>query len=330
MQGDDNNPELPPAEVPMDLPPAEPEVEAASIEPKEFLVTDAEHSVDPAQFDAAPGGEQTPGGEEAGAGEATSTSVDDMLSAEILPEGLDGAAMPEPAAALPEGPTFQLLFRSLSNDARPALKKALDALGVPLSDKVWSAAIPVVSHLTEFQGIALLQAAHALGVAAEVTVAMPHPLPTEEDLALGDLSLVPDLTPPILEAAPSVTLPKGEKEVLLCTPESLPGGTVRESFGIVMAHRSIARRLFREEDLREKLQKELRAVPKGSVPLPSSQLQILLRELLLDLRKFALAKGANSVLGVKLEAFPESGLSDPQLEQLRLVAFGTAAVVEKA
>jgi uncharacterized protein YbjQ (UPF0145 family) len=51
---------------------------------------------------------------------------------------------------------------------------------------------------------------------------------------------------------------------------------------------------------------------------------------MLDLRRFALAKGANSVLGVKIEAFPESNPTDLQLEQLRLVAFGTAAVVEKS
>jgi uncharacterized protein YbjQ (UPF0145 family) len=161
---------------------------------------------------------------------------------------------------------------------------------------------------------------------------MPHPVPSEEDLALGDLSAIPEMPVEGSESAPSVTLPKGEKDVLLCTPDHLPGGTVRETFGLVLAHRSIARRLFREDELREKLQKELRSVPgpSGAPALASSHLQLLLRELMQDLRKMALGKGANSVLGVKIEAFSESGTADPQLEQLRLVAFGTAAVVEKS
>ena len=106
---------------------------------------------------------------------------------------------------------------------------------------------------------------------------------------------------------------------------------VLETFGIVVAHRSIARRLFREEDLRDRLEKELRAVPnRPASSLAGSHLEIALRDLFFDLRKGALAKGANSVLGVRIEAFPESGLSDPELEQVRLVAFGTAAVVEKS
>ena len=82
--------------------------------------------------------------------------------------------------------------------------------------------------------------------------------------------------------------------------------------------------------MREKLEKELKAVPgRGAPALASSHLQQVLRDLLLDLRKSALGKGANSVLGVKIEAFPESSSTDPLLEQLRLVAFGTAALVEK-
>jgi hypothetical protein len=36
------------------------------------------------------------------------------------------------------------------------------------------------------------------------------------------------------------------------------------------------------------------------------------------------------VMGVRVEAFPESSNLDPSLEQMRLVAFGTAAVVEKS
>jgi hypothetical protein len=189
----------------------------------------------------------------------------------------------------------------------------------------------MITQLTEYQAILLLQSARALGVSVQLNVLRPLPLPSEEDLALGDLSAVAEPIPTALETAPSVSLPKGEKEVLLCTPDHLPGNAVVETLGIVLAHRSIARRLFREDDLKEKMEKELRLVPnRPSTSLPASHLQAVLRDLFLDLRKGALTRGGNSVLGLKIEAFPESSSSDPQLEQLRLVAFGTAAVVEKS
>ncbi|MGZ3684579.1 MAG: hypothetical protein ACXVCI_12045 [Bdellovibrionota bacterium] len=325
MAGDDETPapvdfaELPPVEMPADAPA---EGLPQDIEPKEFLVSDTDSQ--PQYGDAPP--EEMPSGE----GTNPAVSVEEMLSAEMLPEGLDSLPAADAGASLPQQPTFQLRLHSLTSESAAALKKALDAQGAAMPDHAWTSASPIVSQLTEYQLITLLQAARALGIPADASVILPDAVPTEDDLALGDLSQVPDPELPQVESAPSVTLPKGEKEVMLCTPDSLPGGTVRETFGIVIAHRSIARRIFREEDLKEKLSRELRAVPKGaSAPVPSSHLQLLLRDLMLDLRKSALAKGANSVLGVKLEAFPESGGSDPQLEQLRLVAFGTAAVVEK-
>lgn len=264
--------------------------------------------------------------------EATSgTALDEILSTEILPEGADFVLPPDEDLALPTSPTFQLHFVSVPEAARAPLKKAFDANGISLSESASSSPSPVISQLTEYQAIAMLQAARTLGIQVSATVQRPAPVPSEDDLALGELAGIPEAALPLVESAPSVVLPKGEKEVMLCTPDQMPGMQVHETFGVILAHRSIARRLFREEDLREKLEKELKAVPnRASAPLPSSHLQVLLRDLLLDLRKSALGKGANAVLGVKIEAFPETAHSDPQLEQLRLVAFGTAAVVEKA
>jgi uncharacterized protein YbjQ (UPF0145 family) len=247
----------------------------------------------------------------------------------VLPEGLE--ALPEPAADLPQQPTFQLHLHEVPPSSQAALKKALESLGASVPEATWATGSPVVSQLTEFQLVSLLQIARALGISADPSVVLPNATPSEEDLALGDLSFIPDPSPTVAESAASVTLPKGEKEVMLCTPDQMPGVSVRESLGIVLAHRSIARRIFREEDLRDKLQKELKAIPgRGAQALPSSHLQIVLRDLMLDLRKAALAKGGNAVLGMKLESFPESGAGDPQLEQMRLVAFGTAAVVDKS
>lgn len=254
-------------------------------------------------------------------------SVDELLGEAVLEEGALDPSL-SLAAGAPPAPTFQLHLRGLTEAQRPAFRKLLEAQGLQLPDK--GAGTPVLSQLTEFQAVLALQAARALGIATDGSVQLPEAMPSEDELALGDLSAVPDTGGVSTESAPSVALPKGEKDVMLCSPTQIPGIRVVESLGIVLAHRSIARRLFREEDLRDKLDRELKAVPgRPTAALPSSHLQQVLRELLLELRKAGLAKGGNSVLGVKLEAFPESSSLDPQLEQLRLVAFGTAALVEK-
>lgn len=308
-----------------DLPPAEYSQSEEPLpegdEPQEFLASESESLSEEEASPSAPAADEG----------SVAADVEELLSAEMIPEGLD--ALPEATAvtALPQLPTFQLRLRGLSDSTRAAMKKALAAQGAAVPEQAWAAGTPVVSQLSEYQLILLLQTARALGLSAEGSVDLPEQMPSEEDLALGDLSSVPDPALVAGESAPSVTLPKGEKEVMLFSPDQVPGGTVRESFGIVLAHRSIARRIFREEDLLAKLQKELRGVAgRAAAALPSSHLQIILRDLMLDLRKAALSKGANAVLGVKIESFPESGMGDPQLEQLRLVAFGTAAVVDKS
>lgn len=292
---------------------------------QEFLTPTEESALVGAEGEAAPaeGGEAL-----AEPGTDAGLSVDELLGEAVLAEaGLDTAALAAPPS--PQVPTFQLHLRGLTEAQRPALKKLLEAQGLQLPEK--GAGTPVLSQLTEFQAVLALQAARALGLPADASVQLPDSVPSEDELALGDLSAVPEAGALAAESAPSVPLAKGEKDVMLCSPAQIPGIKVGESMGIVLAHRSIARRLFRDEDLREKLDRELRAVPgRNAAALPSSHLQQVLRDLLLELRKACLAKGGNAVLGVKLEAFPESSSHDPQLEQLRLVAFGTAAVVEKS
>jgi len=258
-------------------------------------------------------------------------SVDDLLSTALL----EGASLQEPnlldaASMAPQAPSFTLRLSPLNVDQKAALRKILEAQSVSVSEKTWLLTTPVLSQLSEFQAVSLLQSIRALGAHAHCAVMQPEPIPSEDDMALGELSTIAEEALPEVESAPSVALAKGEKDVLLSSPSNLPNSHVLETFGLVIAHRSISRRMFREEEMREKLEKELRSLPNRLAGgLPSSHLQVLLRDLLLDLRKGALAKGANAVLGVKIEAFPESSTSDPLLEQLRLVAFGTAAVVEK-
>jgi len=305
--------EIPQEEV-SELPPEEQE-----LPPEEFPI--GEQAEEPA-LDGEPVAEEGGGSE--------LLSVDELLSTAMITEGgvPEEMLLEAPASTVP---TFQLRITQILEEQKAGLKKALEAHGVAAGENTWSAPAPVVSQLTEFQAIQLLQTMRALGVQAHCSVFVPSSAPSEDELALGELLSGPEFEEDIfVESAPSVTLPKGEKDVMLCSPSSLPNAKILETFGLVIAHRSIARRLFREEEVKEKLERELRSVPnRPSNPLASSHLQQVLRDLLLDLRKSSLSKGANAVLGVKIEAFPESSNSDPLLEQLRLVAFGTAAVVEK-
>lgn len=89
---------------------------------------------------------------------------------------------------------------------------------------------------------------------------------------------------------------------------------------------SLARRFFRGEELQEQMNREMAKL--GSSSIPKSKLELLLREMFLDLQKNALSQGGNAVIATRIEAFPETNHLDPS-QQMRLVALGTAAVVEK-
>jgi len=250
-------------------------------------------------------------------------AVEEMLSAAIpAPEEiLDPPALAEPAST----PSFQVHLASVPPEARSSLKELAKGLGIEWNDSL------ILSQLTEFQALALHQGASSQGWETRVTVKFPLPGLTEDEMALGDLAQVAESDSLASEGAPAVELPAREKDVLLFSEDNAPAGLLwREGRGMVSAHRSVARRFFREEEAQEKLQKELAKFPGKAAALPSSRLENLFRELFLDLQKSALAKGANCVLGLRLEAFQETSSLDPTLEQLRLVAIGTAAVVEKA
>jgi hypothetical protein len=254
-------------------------------------------------------------------------AVNEMLSEAVAaepPPSFEPAA--EPILESAPGPTSQVELRFPEGFAGHAEFKSLAGslqIGLPEGNS------PLLSRLTEFQAIALHQRALQLGVPATTGVHFPLPALTEEEQALGELAAVPDTALPEIEGAPSVLLPKREKDVMVI-PESAPGVTLVESLGLVTAHRSIARRFFREEEAEEKLRRELERLPVKDGNLPESRLEALFRDLLLDLRKSVLQKGGNALLGFRFESFPETSHLDPEMEQLRLVAFGTAAVVEKA
>lgn len=249
--------------------------------------------------------------------------VEQLLASEVAPEALSEAM---PAVDSGSQPTFQLQL-----ELKSAPKEALKALAESLSIKLPEGDAPLLSQLTEYQAIAFRQGALALGAVAKASIHFPLPALTEEDQALGDLAMVRDNPLPVSEGAPSIALPKNEKEVMVLTfADSAPDLQVHQTLGLVTAHCSIARRFFREEEAHEKLRKEVERLPGRNSGIPASRLEALLRDLILDLQKMALQKGGNALLGLRLESFPETSHLDPELEQLRLVAFGTAAIVEKA
>ncbi len=253
-------------------------------------------------------------------------SVDELLGAALMPESLEALT---PSTDNAEArPSFQLRLPALVKEAKDKLQALASAHGLELSDSTWSAATPILTQLTEFQAISFLRAARSQGFELKAEVIWPfQPSPTEEDLALGSLANTADPSTLQAEGAPSVAL--AEKDVLLLTVEEAAGYYVRQTFGIATAHRSIARHFFRQEELEEHSRRELQLLTRTAT-LPGSRLSALFHELFLSLQKNALALGGNAVIGLRIEAFPETSNLDPSLEEMRLVAFGTAAVVEKA
>ncbi len=174
-----------------------------------------------------------------------------------------------------------------------------------------------ISRLTEYQAIAAATQFRDLGLTVE-----PKP---------GG-AFLPETTETVSEGAAQVALPKYAKDVFLYSGEQPSGYNVQKLDGIVSTHRSIARRFFRDCEAQELLERELEKLHKPSKIrklFPASAMERLFGGIFLDLQKAALGRGANGVVALRVEAFPESTSIDPDLEQIRLVALGTAAVVEK-
>lgn len=253
-------------------------------------------------------------------------AVNDMLS--------EAALLPDPVESIPhtslEGmPTFQVKLTPANEEQREALKKIVLALKLG-DEEACKAMQPIFTHLNEYQAIQLMQELRAVGISAQADVKWPQAVPTEEEAALGSLANVPDPMISIIEGAPSVILPTSSNDVLLLTTETIPGYQVQQVMGLVSAHKSIARRFFKEQELQKQVEEEIQKYPGKKPQMPKNQLERLFRELFQNLQKNALGMGANAVVGVKMEAFPESSHLDSALEQMRLVALGTAAVVEKS
>jgi hypothetical protein len=259
-------------------------------------------------------------------------AVEEMLSAgvlevpEHLAEDLDNLSS-RSVEALSQ-PTFHLAIpSSLTKEKTEKLMKIGASLGFP--ESVWKNSHPIFSQLTEFQALSFRKLAAESGVEVNLSIVFPTPTISEEEEALGDLAAVPDADLPFAEGAASIVLAKNEKDIMILV-DPLLGVSIREGFGLVTAHRSIPRKLFREDEAHLKLKKELKRVgSRSESEMPDSQLTIQIRSLLRELQKLALQRGGNALIGFQFQTFSETNHLDPALDQLRLVAFGTAAVVEK-
>lgn len=334
MSGEEQNPELldlpdlPAGEegfsLPSGLPDGLPETlpETAPESTPEGALGSAPHAPEPGAFAEIGAGadfSEPPGDPD------PALDLDQVLSAAILEMPAESEPFSSEGNASPA--SFQLRLSGLGEDAKAALRDKAKVLGIEVAS-AWSAPAPILSQLTEFQAVELRRAALSLGWQVQVQARLPCLSADEEEAALGGLSEVPEPVLPFSEGAPSVALPGREQTVMLFSGGELAGYQLQQTQGVVAAHRSLARRFFREEELQERTERELGRLAQKT--LPSSRLELLLRELFLDLQKSALSRGCNAVFGLRLEAFPETTHLDPALEQLRLVAFGTAAVVEKS
>lgn len=242
-------------------------------------------------------------------------AVEEMLDAATLEEPL----LPVMNKGAENIPTFQV-FLSL----KPEQKEIFQKIAVQFSIDPNSQAI---SHLTEYQAISLGRELRLAQIHFQMKLDLPISGNSEDDLALGSLLTVTESPVTDTESVPEVILPKDEKGVLLFSGNEIPGYLMVQTLELVTAHRSLARRFFRDEEMQEQINREISQL--GSHALPKSKVEALFRDLFLDLQKNALSQGGNAVCSVRIEAFPETNHLDPGLEQMRLVALGTAAVVEK-
>lgn len=239
--------------------------------------------------------------------------VDDLLAQAVVPEEVEPQA--EAASEPTQKSHFNLLLESISAEQGKALQDLLKDLGLKSESQ------RLLPKLSEYEAVRLAQFCAHKGILFELHYYSFGQEKTEEDLALGPLAGFSE-TPPLQgEGAPKVLLPEKETEVPFLEAEPATV-IVLEKKGIVTAHRSLARRFFREDEAALLLAKEM------DQSLPSSRFEQLFRQMRQELQKRCLQMGGNAILGIRLEAFPETRAFDSQADELRLVAFGTAAVVE--
>jgi uncharacterized protein YbjQ (UPF0145 family) len=133
----------------------------------------------------------------------------------------------------------------------------------------------------------------------------------------------------IVDGAPSVEFIQGSQTVWIGTVQNVPGTSVLQSFGLVSCHRSIPRRFFRQIEAEQSLLADLERL-KLPQTIAENHYEELLQDLTRELQVATLGRGANAVVGVELEFFPELHGADADSDELRVVLSGTAVKLTQA
>ena len=276
----------------------------------------------------------------AAAGESAdpTQAVDGMLDAAIqLGEAeisTNPLAQEETLGTASVCPSYSLCVKSLSSTNKELLLKSLEKDSHGCSFEAICEQMELnrlhLTKLTEMQMVAFAHLLHRNSIPYEIAKHWDEASLQAEIENFAQNNFAVNLNS---EGAPSVNYLPGSNDVLLLSSAEAMGYTLLQSQGIVLAHKSLARKFFRNLEQEELLEKELRKIKKESplrALLPQSGVEKCFRALFSDLRKEALALGANAVLDVKIECFPESSSNfDPELDQMRIVLSGTASVLDK-
>jgi len=232
-------------------------------------------------------------------------------------------------------PIFSIIVPYIDENIRPHLLKSFElcSFGCDLEDLKNQVNLGCIhlSKLSEYQAAALAQELRRYSIKIEAHRHWDHenrndksaenPLTEEEESSLL-----------LTEGAPSVVLPAASHDVLLVTLPELPNYKMHQTMGLVYAHKSLARKFFRNQESQELLKKELKKINKENAfnaILPQSAVEKTFRALFSELRKAALTLGGNAVVDIRIECFSENSSLDPDMEQMRMVLSGTASLLEK-
>lgn len=292
----------------------------------------------------ADGGETQAPAETTGSAEEVAAAAASDVNAMIdsaLPESVVTAEPAAPANETDREPGganfFELTLRGLGDshtrDAALAIMKKFGGAALPSDFEARATDLGAyrLTRISEFHAYALAAQLYRAGV--EFQIGMPQF--GSEDSAP---ELVPEIaTSPAIESsgAVAVPLPTNPGEILLATLGEVPGYRAAQSKGIVTAHGAIARAFFREEEREERLKNKIQALQPGAGPvmrgqLPRAEVDKVFQGLLERLQREAFRRGANGVIGVQVSGFSESTSFNPDADQIRLIASGTAVLLEPA
>lgn len=260
--------------------------------------------------------------DEAAATESTATTeFNQEIEQEIAATEAQNALQPPPSEGLdtpvPPSPSgFAVVVRDFAKKKTELtqLLKTLELTALRPEDIERGEAL-LLSRLDEYRALVLAQELWRMGLVPELR---PQSADTEMETQVV-----------VSQGAPIVALLPGASEVWISTLSSLPNAQIESSLGLVSCHRSIPRRFFRETQAQDMLGADLAKlkIPKN---LPENQYEQLLQELTRELQIQALSKGANAVVAVELEFFPEIVGIERSHDEIRVLLTGTALRLTQA